>query len=103
MIGGWSQLHPSIVHYPNLIPVVSSATKLLIPELEKDLYLSDPEWYSQLADESEFMTKFGDEFKSMTIAVNDKLELIYNNWNGEVHPDIIGYGKLADQLLSHFG
>jgi hypothetical protein len=100
MIGGWSQLHPSIVNYPNLIPVVHSATKLLIPELEEDLYLSDPEWYSQLADDSEFMQQFGNEFKKMTLVNANKLNLIYNKWN-EVHPNIQGYQTIVDNILPY--
>lgn len=102
MLGCWSQLHPGINQYSNLIPVVHSATKLLIPELGEDVYLSDPEWYSQLADTPEFMRKFGKEFKPMSIIAADKLELVYSNWK-EVHPDITGYSKLVDQLLPYFG
>jgi hypothetical protein len=100
MIGGWSQLHPSIAHYPNLIPVVYSATKLLIPELEEDLYLSDPEWYSQLANETKFMHKFGNEFKQMTLINAAKLDLIYREWN-EVHPSIHGYEILAKKISKY--
>ena len=98
MIGGWSQLHPSIANYSNLVAVVPSATKLLIPELEEDCYLSDPEWYSQLDKDDKFMLKFNLEFKKMALANARKLDLIYNNWH-EVHPDIHGYQKIADRLL----
>lgn len=98
MIGGWSQLHPSIKNYSNLVSLIPSATKLLIPELAQDVYISDPEWYSQLADDKRFMSKFGIEFKSMTIDAETKLKLIYKYWN-EVHPDIQGYQKLVDMLL----
>jgi hypothetical protein len=100
MLGCWSQLHPSIVNYSNLIPVIESATKLLIPELARDVYLSDPEWYSQLADNDEFMAKFGKEFKSMTIDAETKLKLIYKHWN-EVHPDLQGYQQLTDALVKY--
>lgn len=102
MLGCWSQLHPSINQYSNLIPVVNSSTKLLIPELIEDVYLSDPEWYSQLAETTQFMRKFGTEFKPMSIIAADKLELVYSNWK-EVHPDITGYSKLVAKLLPYFG
>jgi hypothetical protein len=102
MLGCWSQLHPSINQYSNLISVVHSATKLLIPELTEDVYLSDPEWYSQLADTPEFMHKFSTEFKLMSIIDANKLALIYSNWK-EVHPTITGYAKLVDQILPYFG
>lgn len=100
MLGCWSQLHPSIERYRNLISVVPSATKLLIPELKHDVYLSDPEWYSQLADTPAFMRKFHSEFKPMSIHAADKLELIYSNWK-EVHPNIHGYQKLTDEIILH--
>lgn len=100
MIGGWNQLHPSIIDYSNLIPVVYSATKILIPELTEDCYLSDPEWYSQLANDSEFMQKFGNEFKQMTVTNATKLDLIYRNWN-EVHPNIQGYEILAKKISKY--
>lgn len=102
MLGCWGQLHPSITQYNNLVSVVPSATRLLITELKEDVYLSDPEWYSQLADTSEFMRKFGTEFKPMSIVAAEKLDLIYRNWK-EVHPDITGYSKLIDELLPYFG
>jgi hypothetical protein len=102
MLGCWGQLHPSIEQYSNLTSVVPSATKLLIPNLLEDVYLSDPEWYSQLADTPEFMQKFGTEFKPMSIVAAEKLDLIYSNWK-EVHPDIVGYSKLIDELLPYFG
>jgi len=99
MLGCWSQLHPSIDSYSNLVAVIPSATKLLIPELEEDVYLSDPEWYSQLADTPRFMDKFSNEFKPMSIQAADKLELIYSNWK-EVHPNIHGYQKLVDRIIT---
>jgi hypothetical protein len=101
MLGCWSQLHPSIVDYSNLVPVISSATKLLIPELDRDVYLSDPEWYSQLAKDQRFMSKFGEEFKPMTIDAETKLALIYKHWK-EVHPDLQGYQQLTDVLVKYF-
>jgi hypothetical protein len=102
MLGCWGQLHPSIEQYSNLTSVVPSATKLLIPNLLEDVYLSDPEWYGQLADTPKFMQKFGSEFKPMSIVAAEKLDLIYKHWK-EVHPDITGYSKLVDELLPYFG
>lgn len=102
MVGGWSQLHPSIVNYPNLIPAIYSATKLLIPQLKEDLYLSDPEWYDQLDNNEKIMAKFGTEVKQMTIKNAEKLELLYNIWR-DVHPDLDGYKIIVDELLPCFG
>jgi len=99
MVGGWSQLHPSIKYYKNLIPAVYSSTKLLIPELKQDGYLSDPEWFTQLDKELDFMRKFGQEFKQLAVNNADKLDLIYQNWN-EVHPDIEGYRKITEEILA---
>lgn len=102
MVGGWNQLHPCIIDYTNLIPAIYSSTKLLIPELKEDCYISDPEWFSQLDEESRFMSKFGNEFKRMAITNAEKLNLIYRYWN-EVHPDISGYNKIVNKLLPYFG
>ena len=102
MLGCWSQLHHSLADYSNLVPLVPSATQLLIPELEEDVFLSDPEWYIELGDHKEFMRKFSKEFKPMTIQANRKLDLIYSNWK-EVHPDINGYTILTEKLLEYFG
>ena len=99
MVGGWSQLHPSVTKYPNLIPAVYSATKLLIPELKQDGYLSDPEWFTQLDKDLAFMRKFDQEFKQLAINNADKLGLIYQNWH-EVHPDIDGYRKITEEILA---
>lgn len=100
MLGCWSKLHPSIINYDKLVPVVASATQLLIPNLNTDVYLSDPEWYSELAAHTRFMHKYGDEFKQMTIDANRKLELIYETWN-EVHPDLTGYEILAKKIQEY--
>jgi hypothetical protein len=100
MVGGWSQLHPSITDYSNLIPAVISATKLLIPEVTHDGYISDPEWFSQLDKEKPFMEKFGNEFKQLAIYNADKLNLVYKNWK-EVHPPIEGYQSIVDKLLPY--
>ena len=101
MLGCWSQLHPSISRYNNLVPVIESATKLLIPELIQDVYLSDSEWYTQLAINSKIMAKFGTELKPMTIAAENKLKLICTHWK-EVHPDLPGYQRLTDILIKKF-
>jgi hypothetical protein len=71
-----------------------------LSDLKEDIYLSDPEWYLQLADEAKFMKKFGDEFKIMSIQSAEKLDLIYSNWH-EVHPPIEGYQKIVDQILPY--
>lgn len=98
MIGGWSQLHPSIDSYSNLVNVMPSATKFLIPEVNEDTYLSDPEWYDQLASNKQIMDKFGLSIKQLTISNADKLEAIYKNWK-DVHPNINGYALLTEQLI----
>ena len=98
LVGGWSQIHPSVDTYSYLIPAIQSATKLLIPELKQDCYLSDPEWYTQLDQNTQFMLKFNLEFKNLAIVNANKLKLIYSNWN-EVHPDIIGYRRIVDAIL----
>lgn len=100
MIGGWSQLHPSINNYSNLVPALVSATKLLISDVTQDGYISDPEWFNQLDKEKPFMEKFGNEFKQLAIDNADKLDLIYKNWH-EVHPDINGYQQIVDELLPY--
>jgi hypothetical protein len=102
MLGCWSQLHPSIINYSNLIPVVHSVTKLLIPELEHDIYLSDSEWYTQLSNNQQFMQNFGAEFKPLVIANSIKIDLVCRYW-GDVHPNLIGYQKIVDELIPHFG
>lgn len=101
-IGGWSQLHPSIANYSNLVPLIPSATKLLLPELREDMYLSDPEWFIQLDQDPAIMRKFGNEIKQMTVANADKLKLLYDNWN-DVHPGLDGYQIIANRLADYFG
>jgi len=98
-VGGWSMLHPCIANYKNLIPAVVSATQLLIPELQQDTYISDPEWFSQLAQHKAFMTKFGTEFKQLAITASIKLDLIYRNWH-EVHPNLAGYQRILEEVLA---
>lgn len=98
LIGGWNQLHPSINQYTNLTPAIPSATKLLIPELDQDTYLSDPEWYDQMSQDEKIMQKFGLDIKHMTIQNSNKLSLIYKHWQ-EVHPTLAGYQTITEQLL----
>lgn len=101
-IGGWNQLHPSIANYSNLIPVLASATKFLIPEVKEDSYLSDPEWYVQLDTDPRIMKKFGSELKPMAIANAEKLVLVYEQWN-DCHPKLDGFRKIAEQLIPLLG
>jgi hypothetical protein len=100
LLGCWSKLHPSISKYNNLIPVAVSSTQLLIPDLKEDVYLSDPEWYTELSEHKEFMKKYGLEFKPMTLDATQKLERIYSEWK-EVHPSINGYNLLVDKILPY--
>jgi len=96
-IGGWSQLHPTISLYPNLIPVVESAAKFLIPTLNKDCFVSDKEFLIQLGQNSKIMEKFGNEIKNMTIQNAEKLDLMIEHWQ-DVHPNFEGYTKIAECL-----
>jgi hypothetical protein len=99
-IGGWAKLHPTIRQFDNLIPVLYSATQLLIPKLEQDTYLSDPEWFLQLDQNTKIMDKFGSELKPLAIANSEKLDLIYQAWN-EVHPNLFGYQTIVDRILPY--
>lgn len=99
-IGGWAKLHPDIKQFDNLIPVLYSATQVLIPELEQDTYLSDPEWFLQLDQNSKIMDKFGSELKSMAIANAEKMEHVYSHWH-EVHPNLAGYQQIVDFILPY--
>jgi hypothetical protein len=100
MLGCWSQLHPSVNNYSNLIPVVDSVTKFLLPNLVDDVYISDTEWYTQLADNQKFMQKFGDEFKLLAIAGANKIDLMCHNWN-DIHPNLAGYEILAKKITNY--
>ena len=99
-IGGWSKLHPSIANYSNLIPVCTSASKLLIPSLKEDTYISDPEWFLQLDANQNIMSKFGTELKELAIINADKINLIINEWN-DVHPPFSGYTIIAETVLPY--
>jgi len=97
-IGGWSKLHPSITQFKNLIPVLYSATQMLISELEQDDYISDSEWFLQLDKHPKIMVKFGSEIKAMAIANAEKMDKICRSWN-EVHPSLEGYQKIVDYII----
>jgi hypothetical protein len=98
--GGWGQLHPNINQYNNLIPVIPSITKLLIPNLLEDCYISDPEWITQLSDNSKIMKKFPVEFKKLAIDNANKLNIIWRYWN-DCHPKIEGYRQVVDKFLPY--
>jgi hypothetical protein len=99
-IGGWSKLHPGIRQFSNLQPVLYSATQLLIPKLEHDAYLSDPEWFLQLDQNPKIVSKFGSELKELAIANAEKMEHVYSNWH-EVHPNLAGYQRIVDCILPY--
>lgn len=101
-IGGWSKLHPSIVGYGNLVPVVHSASELLMSDVIQDGHISDAEWYLQLDKNPKIMEKFGDELKLMTIDNAEKLNNMYKSW-GDVHPDLSGYQQIVDRILPFLG
>jgi len=97
-IGGWSMLHTSIASYENLIPIIPSATRLILKKPIKDVYLSDFEWFNQLDQHQKFMEKFNIEFKQIATDSSDKFNLICKEWN-DVHPTADGYQILADNLV----
>ena len=101
-VGGWSQLHPSIHNYTNLVPVVASSIKLLLPSVTEDWYLNDPEWFTQLGAHTDFMKKFSREWKQLTINSSNRLEQIYKSWN-DCHPTIQGYTIITEHIESRFG
>lgn len=98
-VGGWSKLHPSIYNYPNLIPAISSVTELILPQA-KDVYLSDFEWFSQLNDHKDVMSKFATEVKQLTIESTAKFDLINQEWN-DVHPTQAGYELLVKNIQKY--
>lgn len=97
-IGGWSMLHPSIASYENLIPIIPSATRVILKKSIVDCYISDFEWIKQLDEHESFMAKFGHEFKQIATNSADKFDLICREWN-DVHPTAGGYQILADNLV----
>jgi len=96
-IGGWAKLHPAIEKFDNLVPIIYSATKLLIPDLVEDFYISDKEWFLQLDQNTKIMEKFGHEVKTLAIANADKLDQMINHWQ-DVHPNLDGYVKIVEYL-----
>jgi hypothetical protein len=101
-IGGWSDLHPDIDLYDNLVPLIPSVTQLIIPSVTKNVYISDFEYFTQLGDNMAFMNKFGGEFKQITIDSALKFGESCRVWN-DVHPDLHGYQTIVESLLVYFG
>ena len=100
-IGGWSDLHPCISEFKNLVPVIASASQMLIPTIKEQVYISDFEYFTQLNDSREFMSKFGPEFKEIAINSSHKFEESCRAWNGDVHPNIQGYQQIVDVLVKY--
>jgi hypothetical protein len=99
-IGGWSQLHPCIKNYSNLVSVIPSATKLLISECTTDCYLSDFEWFPQLDSNQQLMQKFGNEIKQIALESSAKFNLCCQHW-GDVHPNLLGYQQIVDITMPY--
>ena len=97
-IGGWSPLHPSVANYDNLVEVIPSASKLLLPTLDEDTYISDFEWIEQLNNHKPFMRKHGKEFKELALKSSDKFDLMCKTWN-DVHPNLAGYQTITKELV----
>jgi hypothetical protein len=98
-IGGWSDLHPSIVDYDNLIPLIYSSTQTLIPDSPSGVYISDFEYFIQF-EETAIANHFGTELKQIAIASSEKFNLSCNYWN-DVHPNIQGYEVLAKKIVKY--
>ena len=98
-IGGWSDLHPSIINYTNLIPLVYSSTQLLIPSSLIGVYISDFEYFLQL-DNTAVKEKFNVELKEIALASSKKFELSCQHW-GDVHPNLAGYEVLAKKINNY--
>lgn len=98
-VGGWGMLHSDIVNYSNLIPAIPSATKLIIPQLEADVYLSDFEWFPQLHDFPNFVNTFP-EIKDIALASSKKFKMLCDHC-GDCHPNLIGYQKIVNELLRY--
>lgn len=99
-VGGWGKLHSCISRYQNLVPVLPSAIQFLIPEFKNDSYLGDFEWYTQLADHTEFSNKFSTELKQLTVIGGEKMDLVCKHW-GDVHPTKDGYEAIVNSLLAY--
>ena len=98
-VGGWSKLHPCLVNYDKLIPVIPSATEFLLPQA-KDVYLSDFEWFLQLNDHTKIMNKFDSEIKRLALESTAKFDLINQIW-GDVHPTQVGYELLVEKIQKY--
>jgi hypothetical protein len=92
-VGGWSDLHPSISNYSNLVPVIYSSTQTLIPNSPSNVYISDFEYFIQF-DETAISNHFGAELKQLALASSKKFELSCQHWD-DVHPNLISYEVLA--------
>jgi hypothetical protein len=100
-VGGWNKLHPSISHYNNLVPVITSACQFLVPDLKEDVFLSDPEWFVQLDDNPKIVEKFNTELKTLALQTVDKYNKLIVEWN-DCHPKLGGYQKIALEIASFF-
>ena len=100
-LGGWSDLHPSITAFDNLVPLIPSITQLLVPKVKEQVYISDFEYFVDLSKDKKFMDKFNSEFKQIAIQSSHKFEESCRAWD-DVHPNIEGYQLVVDQLLTYF-
>jgi len=98
-IGGWSDLHPSIINYSNLVPVIYSSTQTLIPDSPTGVYISDFEYFLQF-DNTLIENKFSAELKEIALASSKKFELSCQHW-GDVHPNLAGYEVLAKKITDY--
>jgi len=98
-IGGWSDLHPSIVNYSNLVPLIYSSTQMLIPSSPSGIYISDFEYFVQF-DETQIKQHFGTELKQIAVASSEKFKLSCRSWN-DVHPTLDGYEILAKKIQNY--
>lgn len=98
-LGGWGDLHPSIVNYVNLIPLIYSSTQTIIPTSPSGVYISDFEYFVQF-DETPVVDHFGTELKQIAIASSKKFELSCQHWD-DVHPNLQGYEVLAKKIVKY--
>ena len=80
------------------IPIIENVINCF--NLNKDTYISDPEWFLQLDANQKIMDKFGTELKELAIVNADKVNLIINEWH-DVHPPFSGYAVIADTILPY--
>lgn len=98
-VGGWSDLHPSIVNYKNLTPVIYSCTQTLIAESPCGVYISDFEYFLQF-NETLVRDQFNIELKEIALASSKKFDLCCQYW-GDVHPTLEAYEVLAKIIQKH--